>query len=67
MKSSGGRGDRDGHVAAYLEIALADGARPDDPRLAVLCDAMTNDQLERAKQAIGAELLRREPVPPRAN
>ena len=53
-------------VEAYLQIAL-NGARPDDPRLAMLMNAMTNEEIERAKEAIAAEFLRREPVPPRAN
>jgi hypothetical protein len=48
-------------VAAYLEIALS-GAKADDPRLAVLVAAMTNEELEVAKRAIGAEILRREPA-----
>lgn len=54
-------------VAVYLEIALADGAKADDERLAALRDLMTDEEIERAKEAIGAELLRREPAPPRAN
>jgi hypothetical protein len=53
-------------VAEYLEIALH-GARPDDLRLAVLSDATTNEELQRPKEAIRAKLLRREPVPPKAN
>ena len=53
-------------VAEYLEIALH-GARPDDPRLAVLSDAMTNEELQRPKEAIRAELLRRAAIPPNAN
>jgi hypothetical protein len=47
-------------LAAYLEIALADGARADDPRLALLCDLMSDDEIKRAKEAIGTEWLRRE-------
>jgi hypothetical protein len=54
-------------VQTYLEIALADGARADDPRLALLRDMMTDAQLERAKLRIGEELLRRQAPPPRAN
>lgn len=53
-------------VEAYLQIAF-NGARPDDPRLAALLDAMSNEEIERAKKEIAAEFLRREPVPPRAN
>jgi hypothetical protein len=30
-------------IAAYLEIAVADGARADDPRLALLCEVMSPD------------------------
>ena len=47
-------------VALYLEIGLADGARADDPRLALLADLMSPAEIKRAKEAIGAEWLRRE-------
>jgi hypothetical protein len=53
-------------VAAYLSIVLS-GARFEDERLALLRALMTHDERERAKQAIAVELLRREPVPARAN
>jgi len=51
-------------VAVYLEIAL-NGAKPDDPRLAALMDAMSNEELQRAKERIGLELLRRQLPPAR--
>lgn len=51
-------------VELYLRVATS-GARPDDPRLAALMNGMTNDELERTKQAIGLELLLRQPIPPR--
>lgn len=53
-------------VDVYDRLVI-DGAGPDDPHLAALREVMTNDELERAKQAIAWELLRREPTPPRAN
>jgi hypothetical protein len=53
-------------VAEYLGLALS-GARPDDPRLVLLLDAMTPAEVQRAKEAIGAELLRREQIPERPN
>ena len=53
-------------VAEYLELALS-GARADDERFRLLMDAMTPAEVQRAREAIGAELLRREPVPPKAN
>ena len=51
----------------YGWLVIEGGARADDAHLAALREAMTNDELERAKASIGAELLRREPAPPRAN
>jgi hypothetical protein len=53
-------------VETYLALALA-GAKSDDPQLAELMDGMTNDEIERTKQAIGLELLLRQPIPPRPN
>jgi hypothetical protein len=53
-------------VGLYARLVLG-GARPDDARLAALREAMTAEEIERAKASIGGELLRREPVPGRAN
>jgi hypothetical protein len=56
----------DGLADLYIRLAFS-GAKPDDPRLAVLADVMTNEELGQAKERIGLELLRGQPVPPKAN
>ena len=48
-------------------LIIEDGAGPDDPHLVALREVMTPDEIERVKGAIGAEILRREPTPPRPN
>jgi hypothetical protein len=53
-------------VAAYVAIVVG-GARFEDERLAVLREAMTADERERAVLALATEVLRCEPVPGRAN
>jgi hypothetical protein len=50
-------------VDIYLQIAFADGAQADDPRLAVLRELMTAEEIDRAKRAIGGEWLWRESAP----
>ena len=54
-------------VGLYGRLVIEGGARADDPHLAALREAMTPDEIERAKASIGGELLRREPVPGSAN
>ena len=54
-------------VAAYLAIALGDGAKPDDPRLHRLMNAMSDAECERAKAAIAELWLRVEPPSARPN
>jgi hypothetical protein len=56
----------DGLADLYIRLAI-NGARPGDPRLAVLADVMSHDELELAKEAIGLEFLRRQPPPARSN
>lgn len=56
-----------GIVGLYGRLVSEDGSEPDDPHLAALREVMTPDEIERAKGAIGAELLRREPTPLRPN
>jgi hypothetical protein len=53
-------------VDLYLELALS-GAKADDPRLVALMAAMSPEQLERGKEAIGELLLRHEPLPAKPN
>lgn len=48
-------------LTAYLALVL-NGVPFEDVRLALLRELMTPDEIEAAKQAIGAEWLRREPV-----
>jgi hypothetical protein len=50
-------------VAVYLEIALADGARADDPRLFALFDRMTPQEVQRVKEGLIAECVRSLPPP----
>jgi hypothetical protein len=54
-------------VGLYARLVIAEGVGADDERLAALREAMTPDEVELAKQAIAAELLRREPVGARPN
>lgn len=54
-------------VGLYGRLVIEGGARADDPHLAALREAMTPDEIVRTKASVGAELLRREPTPPRAN
>jgi hypothetical protein len=53
---------------ADLYVALVrSGARGDDGRLVRLADAMTDDELKRAKAGLGEMWLRAEPRPARPN
>lgn len=56
----------DGLADLYIRLAFS-GAKPNDPRLAVLADVMSHEELGQAKERIGVELLQRQPVPPKAN
>jgi hypothetical protein len=49
-------------VGLYGRLVIEGGARADDPHLAALREAMTPDEIVRAKASIGAELLRRAPA-----
>lgn len=53
-------------IVAYVAIVVG-GARFEDDRLALLRSLMTADEREEAEQRLGLEVLRREPVPGRAN
>lgn len=48
-------------VGLYLEIVRR-GAKVDDPRLAAMLDAMSPDELQRARRAIGELWLRSGPI-----
>jgi hypothetical protein len=51
-------------VAAYLAIALGDGAKPDDPRLFALFERMTPQGVEALKQRLFAEYVKTLPGAP---
>jgi hypothetical protein len=53
-------------VDLYLELVRR-GAKPDDPRLAALCELMTDEDLARGKAALGELWLRAELFPARPN
>jgi hypothetical protein len=52
---------------AYLRLAICGGARPDDERLAGLRAMMLPGEIEQVAQGLAREMLRREPIPERAN
>ena len=64
-KSSPAKADDD-LVGAYVALAAA-GVAFEDRRLAVLREAMTPREREQTVAALATEVLRQEPIPPRAN
>jgi ribosomal protein S16 len=53
-------------VAMFADFAVS-GARLDDPRMVQLMEGMSAETVEKFRERIGLELLRREPIPPRPN
>ena len=53
-------------IDAYVQLVFGE-AEFEDERLAVLRSLMTHDERQQAAEAIAAEILRREPIPARAN